>query len=359
MTDGSRGRLLGAVVGLWAGASLLQASVLAAQEAMSSRRALLHGAADEAPLAVLALAVWALAGLLERRTWPVAVVAHLVAAVVLVAAWEAVSYLVLAARTGGHAAAIYRAKGLWMALNTALQYGILATGVVAVRATRRLEQQRRRAAELALHAREAELRALRAQIRPHFLFNVLNSIYSLVASRPAEAQEMIALLSDLLRRTLDAGDEALVPLEWELAATEAYLGIERIRLRERLQARVLVDGADRATPVPPLLLQPLVENAIKHGVARAVEGGRVDVEARRTQGGLEIVVRNDRPPATADVSAAAQGSTDGRSLALTRARLVAAYGGDFGMDVRESASLFEVRLRLPLGARAEPVMREG
>jgi LytS/YehU family sensor histidine kinase len=224
---------------------------------------------------------------------------------------------------------------------------MLTCGVLAVRATRLFERQRRRAAELTLLAREAELRALRAQVRPHFLFNVLNSIYSLVGTRPAEAQEMIALLSDLLRRTLDTGDDALVPLSWELATTEAYLGIERVRLRERLQARVDLDGADPGTLVPPLLLQPLVENAVKHGVAPSVEGGRVTVEARRRQATLELTVRNDRPSAAPPATAAATHG-EGRGLALTRARLEAVYGDRARMDVEPADGTFTVHLRLPV-----------
>jgi LytS/YehU family sensor histidine kinase len=333
-------RLTLALLAAWAAASLLQASVLAAQESMPFPIALAHAAIDESPLPLVGLALWVLSGLLERRPWPVVVAAHAAAAAVIITGWEAVKFLGLELHTG-HAAAIYRYKGLWMLFNSVLEYGLLASGVVAVRATQRFERQQRRAAELALHAREAELRALRAQVRPHFLFNVLNSVYALVPARPAEAQEMIALLSDLMRRTLEAGDEALVPLEWELATTEAYLGIERIRLRERLRASIDVTGGGGEVLVPPLLLQPLVENAVKHGAAAAVEGGRVAVEARRANGTLELVVRNDCPPPEAAARA------DGRGLALTRARLDAVYGDAFSMEVQPQGSSFVVMLRLP------------
>jgi two-component system, LytTR family, sensor kinase len=345
MREDSRLRVAAALFALWAGAALLHASVLAAEEAMTFGHALGHAAGDQALLPLLAVIVWRLAGGLERRAWPVALGVHLVCGAVLVALWEGSSWLVLQVHTG-NASAVYRHKGLWMALNTTMQYGVLTCGVLALRATRRLERQKRREAELALHTREAELRALRAQVRPHFLFNVLNSIYALVGTRPAEAQEMIALLSDLLRRTLEAGDDALVPLSWELATTEAYLGIERIRLRERLRTQVDLDGADPGTLVPPLLLQPLVENAVKHGAAASVDGGRVSIEARRGHRTLDLTVRNDRP--LADGTAAER--EGGRGLALTRARLSAFYGEGFTMDVHPEDGAFTVTLRLPLEA---------
>ena len=138
-----------------------------------------------------------------------------------------------------------------------------------------------RAIELDLLAREAELRALRAQIDPHFIFNSLHSISALTASDPAAARRMCLLLADFLRETLRLGSNSRITLADELALAERFLAIEQVRLGARLQVTRETDPAGGDCLVPPLLLQPLVENAVVHGIAQLVEGGTIRLAATR------------------------------------------------------------------------------
>src|SRR5882672_4435704 len=154
----------------------------------------------------------------------------------------------------------------------------------------------RRALALQVLAREAELKALRAQVNPHFLFNSLNSISALVGSDPAAARRMCLLLADFLRRSLGLGGRASVSLREEMTLARSFLAIEEVRFgpRLRLEASIAPDTEDCL--VPPLVLQPLVENAVNHGIATLVEGGVVRIGARRTGGLLEITIENPCEP---------------------------------------------------------------
>src|SRR3954463_5033393 len=199
----------------------------------------------------------------------------------------------------------------------------------------------RRGLELQVLAGGAELRALRAQFDPHFLFNSLQSISALTTADPAAARRMCLLLADFLRETLALGARARIPLSAELALVRKFLAIEQVRFGDRLQ--VDVDAGDNAdTPVPPLLLQPLVENAVTHGVAHVLEGGVVRVRTERRVASLVITVDN---PTDADRPA---GRGTGLGLRKVRERLASAYGVDAFLRAEEQEGRFIVRLELPV-----------
>jgi hypothetical protein len=189
-----------------------------------------------------------------------------------------------------------------------------------------LAESRRRAlaeAELREKLAQAELAALRQQVQPHFLFNALNAIAALVrADRRTEAVNMIAQLSSLQRALLEGVGVAQVPLEREIAFVEKYLAVERLRFGERMQVQIEIDPACRHVLVPNLLLQPLVENAVKHGIARRIGPGRVRVVALGHRDRLQLTVCNDPPD---DGTPAGEGT--GFGLASTRDRLARLYGG--------------------------------
>ena len=206
----------------------------------------------------------------------------------------------------------------------------------------------RRAYELRLLAREAELDALKAQIDPHFLFNSLHSINSLVTADPAKARTMCQGLADLLRLSLRFGARQSIPFSEEMALAERYLEVERIRFGARLQVETEVEEVCAACAVPPLLLQPLVENAIRHGIGHLLDGGTVGIRARREGETLRIEVENpcdeERP--------ASRG--EGIGLTNVRRRLKAAYGDDVSFSARETPATggctegrFRVVLTLP------------
>ncbi len=203
--------------------------------------------------------------------------------------------------------------------------------------------QERRAAELRTLAREAELETLRERLNPHFLFNSLNSIAALVAIRPEEARTMCALLSDFLRTTLGMSARVSISLREELALAHRYLAVERVRFGDRLMVREDFDPAAADTLVPPLLLQPLVENAVKHGIAGRLEGGTLSLVTKRSGDRVSIVVEN---PADADAP-----KVEGTGLGLANvARRVAASWGDSGrFAARRVDKTYRVEIELPAG----------
>lgn len=194
----------------------------------------------------------------------------------------------------------------------------------------------------------AELHALKAQLHPHFLFNALNAVSAHVQSDPETAERMIARLSQLLRHALTGAGTQEVPLEEELAVARAYLDIEQVRFEDRLRVRWDVDPDAGAVRVPHLVLQTLVENAVRHGISPRPEGGTVEIAAERRDGTLALSVRDDGVgwPASG-------GRADGVGLANTRARLRQLYGDrhTFSVDRAEGGG---VVARLTLPARTAP-----
>lgn len=177
---------------------------------------------------------------------------------------------------------------------------------------------------------QAELSALRMQLQPHFLFNALNSISSLVYQDPEAADRMLVRLSDLLRQSLETNGQPEVRLERELDFVARYLDLERMRYSDRLEVSTQVDATLYDAAVPAFVLQPLVENAVVHGVGRSRGRCRLAVRARRDDGGLVLEVENDLPE-----SGAAEGPSSGSGVGLqnTRARLEQLYGSRARLDL--------------------------
>ena len=208
-----------------------------------------------------------------------------------------------------------------------------------------VEEQRGRVLASEATAREAQLQALRYQLQPHFLFNTLNAISSLVVSRQPElATEMIAKLAALLRNTVSFPEAHVVTLREELAVTEEYLSIEQVRFGPRLAVSLSVSEEAYDAQVPRFLLQPIVENAIRHGVARCPNGGEIAIRASALEGRLRIEVENDRATGTAPF---AEGQ--GLGLTNTRTRLEKLYGAQAGVTVSTARQeRFLVSIRFPL-----------
>lgn len=208
-------------------------------------------------------------------------------------------------------------------------------------AEERLRAAERQALEAELLAREAELRALKAQLDPHFLFNSLNSVSALIGSDPKAARRMCLLLAGFFRKSLGLGRQREIPLAEELYLAETYLAIEQVRFGERLQVAMAIAEETLTLAVPPLLLQPLVENAVHHGVAQLIEGGEVRVSARRDGAELELTVENPCDPERP----ASRGT--GVGLANVRARLGALFGEEGRLTVDARPERYRVSLRLP------------
>ncbi len=211
-------------------------------------------------------------------------------------------------------------------------------------ASREAKEREEREAELKSLAREAELQSLKERLNPHFLFNALNSIGSLAASRPEEARRMCALLSDFLRTTLGLSGRAQIPLSEEIALARRYLAVERVRFGDRLGVTEDLDPAASDTLVPPLLLQPLVENAVKHGIAGRLDGGTLTLVTKRFGDRVSIVVEN---PAGTD---APRGAGTGLGLANVARRVAASWGDSGRFLARRVDSTFRAEIELPARA---------
>jgi len=204
---------------------------------------------------------------------------------------------------------------------------------------------------------EARLQVLRAQLNPHFLFNTLNAVAALVQTDPRGVRRMIALLSDMLRRTLDGAAEPEVPLERELDLLRGYLEIMEIRFRGRVETRVVAELGVQEAFVPHFVLQPLVENAMKHGIGRGSDPGLVEITAARRGDELVLTVRDsgDGRPAPFAAKAPHEDRLDGHGgfgLRHTRERLYQLYGDDAHLELKSlkgGGTVAEVRLPYHFG----------
>ena len=233
---------------------------------------------------------------------------------------------------------------------------VLAAGVARdyfLRYRARREESIRLAAEAArLQAQlaEARLDVLRRQLDPHFLFNTLNAVSALVERDPRGVRRMIARLSDLLRHSIDGADTPEVPLKQELDLLQRYVDIMQVRFQGRLDVRTYVDEEATNALVPTMILQPLVENAIKHGVERLTGPGQIELAAELA--GNDVVLRvRDNGPGPANGAGAARGS--GVGLRNTVARLEQLYGDEQSFTLHEAEGGGTVaEIRLPYHTRA-------
>lgn len=214
------------------------------------------------------------------------------------------------------------------------QYGdllmVVYWAVVGAHAGIRWHERWQEQAVLAARLREdvanASLQALRAQVNPHFLFNALNAVVTLIGRDPTQAREMLVKISELLRATLTAGDAQETTLAQEVELTARYLEIEQVRFADRLRVEWEIDGGLGAHMVPAFALQPLVENALRHAMAHRRAAGVVRIIARAAEGGLTLTVRDDGPDSAPSQSAPRGGA--GVALKNLRARLERLYGSD-------------------------------
>ncbi len=195
--------------------------------------------------------------------------------------------------------------------------------------------------EARVHAREAELRALKAQINPHFLFNSLNSISALSTVDGERAREMCLRLSEFLRSTLNLAEEEIIPVGQEIVLARTYLEVEQVRFGDRLQVRQSVAPGCAECTVPSLILQPLVENAVKHGIAGLVDGGEIHLDADCRDGMLRITVDNDFDPDSTSPG------RNGVGLTNVRERLKTIYQNQARVTAQTRDRRFSVTLEFP------------
>jgi two-component system sensor histidine kinase AlgZ len=270
---------------------------------------------------------------------------HLVAAFLLTFAWTQLGRLYahllsasapfpdLDAHYNSHIAIFTVSGVLFYLINVGFFYVL-----IALEASKAAEA---RVLETSILARDAELKALKAQVNPHFIFNSLNSISALTSSDPAKAREMCILLADFLRMTLGLGEKSSIPLSEELSLLHRFMAIEKVRFGARLQMTEEIQDACNSALIPPLLLQPLVENAVTHGIANLPEGGSITLRAQTNDGRMSIIVENSFDAENARTR------RGGLGLENVRRRLESRYGSDANMRVTTDEGHFQVSLSLP------------
>src|SRR4051812_20124677 len=343
----ARSGRLALYLGLWVTVGLLLGALLVAQAGIGWSAAALIAVPLSALYAFVCLSAWYVSGGMPlnatgalRIVMTALTASALSSAMWLLAARVWIAWLAqrgLVPPLGRAAPALYSlfsAFGLLLYL-LSLAVSYLVASVEAARASER------RALEVQVLAREAELRMLRAQIDPHFLFNSLHSISALTGSDPAAARRMCVLLADFLRESLALGGESRITLQRELGLGSRFLAVGRGRYGDRLRHELIASPEADECLVPPLLLQPLVENAITHGIAHTLEGGVVRVAASRQNGRLTVVIENPADPDRPRRGGAGVG------LNNVRSRLTALRGSDARLAAGEKDGMWRVDIIMP------------
>ncbi len=223
-----------------------------------------------------------------------------------------------------------------------LTYGVMLVVLRAIDSQRRLRDERVRNAQLETQLVQSQLQTLRVQLQPHFLFNTLNAISALALADPVQARQMIARLSDFLRLTLEERHAQQVPLSREMEFLDCYLGIQQVRFQDRLTTHLDVSLDTMRAMVPNMILQPLVENALRHGLLDKTERGTLQIATRRDGDALVLRVDDD------GIGLPPDGAKEGIGIGSTRARLDMLFGSAATVDMqRREEGGTRVELRFP------------
>lgn len=315
---------------------------------------------------VMGVGIWRLSG---RLSWSDGrrgriVVIQLLAAVAFVAVWVGVIYGRLAVELGWEATnRLIRYEAGWSVIMGLWLFGVITAASYVIRGEQRNREQQKAVERAEALRAQAELQALKARLHPHFLFNTLHGVKSLVRRDPVSAELAIERLADLLRSLLGRGEEVdEVPLDEELVFVRKYLALEELRLGDRLRVVERVEADSLECAVPPLILQPLVENAIRHGIAPRAGGGTLRLTARLQNGDLLIGVSDNGPGSPpADLE-----NASGLGLRTVRQRLEAVFGQRAGLEVETAAGegfnatlSLPARAHVPRGGATQGVARPG
>jgi LytS/YehU family sensor histidine kinase len=226
-----------------------------------------------------------------------------------------------------------------------LYYTVLVTIYYLIINFRELQEKKDRESQLQTLLKEAELNLLRSQIRPHFLFNSLNSVSSLTMTDPGKAQEMVIKLSSFMRYSLDTRDNTMSNLEKELYHTDLYLDIEKVRFGKRLQVDKHIEEKAMACTMPAMILQPLIENSVKYGIYESTEISRINIDAKVSQGYLVIRIGNPFD------EMGSQHKGTGTGIRNIELRLMHLYGRQDLLKIFKTKDYFEIELKIPEYAR--------
>jgi len=274
---------------------------------------------------------------LEKQNWKRSALVHLAltfcfAAVATLASLSLLSMFEPLQRNGRSLPFFFLSRFITRLPISFINYWSILGAGYAFEYYRRFREQQLQATRLQAMLVEAQLQALKMQLHPHFLFNTLHAISALMDEDVKAARRMIARLSELLRLTLENAGQQEVPLRQELDALERYLEIEQIRFQDRLTVKISIEPETLEARVPNLILQPIVENSIRHGIAPCSDAGRIEISAARQNGHLELSVRDDGPGMVESET-----GKEGIGLANTRSRLQQLYGDAHRLEIRNAS----------------------
>lgn len=331
----------------WTAYAAFYAAILALQAGVLYLYSLSGSLLSHYLMALYSLPIWfVITRLLASRPWPIHVFSHLLGAALYAYVWLN-SFLAAFHFLFGEA--IWQQSQLftikyWLLHEAIMVYGLFVGIFYAWRYQQQLREKEQKEAELHLRTNQMELALLKAQLNPHFLFNTLNSINALVGSDPEAARRVLAQLAEILRYSLESDRQPLVPLAEELRFVETYLAIEQARFGKRLQVQTAIDESAKPLLVPPMIVQPLVENAVKHGIAPKEEGGELVLRVQRQNDVLEIEV--------ADNGVGGNGMSsdhllnNGRGLHNTDLRLRKIFGEASALQVSNTKDGFRVKFKI-------------
>lgn len=295
--------------------------------------------------AVLGMGLWFMVRFsdLHKKSFPELLFYHLTSATGILFIWTGISFLILKNNFPGDSPyLLFLSESLTIRIFLGiLFYTLLTTTYYLVINFRELQENREKESQLKTLLKETELNLLRSQIRPHFLFNSLNSISSLTMTDPAKAQEMVIKLSSFMRYSLETKDNTMSTLEKELFHTDLYLDIEKIRFGKRLKVDKHIDKAALPWPVPAMILQPLIENSVKYGIYEATEASTIQLNAGVSNGSLVIRIGNPY-----DEESGRQKGT-GTGIRNIELRLMHLYGRQDLLKIFKTRDYFEIELKIP------------
>ena len=296
-------------------------------------------------LSVLSIPAWyVVVKRMDRTTWLRKIAAHLI--ILPVYAWLGVEGFIAILFSIVPEAVGPVSEAYWFIFLSNLTLYIVQFGVIhTFRIAQTLRMKERQASELMILARDRELEALKAQINPHFLFNTLNSINGMVRRDPEETREMIAQLGDLLRYALDSSKKDLVSLEEEIDFIKAYLRMEGHRYPDRLSVQYCINVDAQHVFLPAMVLQPLVENALKHGITPGEQGGCISIRVEDREELCTVVIEDD---GQGDKAQKTQLSTSGIGISTTRERLQKRLGPKASLETHYlDPKGFQVTVKIP------------
>ncbi len=341
----SNRRSFGIYVGIWIIVILFHILLVMITEQVSLANALADGFISNVVFAAIGLGLWFPIFFTKSDSGKIlsAIINHLSACVVTVAIWIAITYFMLYSLFESQTVYIsFLQQSLpWRAGIGILYYGVIILVYYLMIFNRSIREKLVQEAELKSLVKESELNSLKSQINPHFLFNSLNSISSLTMFQPEKAQEMIIKLSEFLRYSISIKAEKLTSLQDEISNINRYLDIEKIRFGKRLAFDLQGVEPCRELKVPGMILQPLVENAVKYGAHESIEESKIEINCSCNSSALIVAIRNAYDPDYAVKKG------EGIGLKNIRSRLRILYNRDDLMQIRKDNQHYEVKILFP------------